>query len=121
MGENTVRINRAPVLTLWATVVAARMGYEWEEALSLGKAVAGFNAQTKGRMLGIYRSDKKEVGQGARKTGLGEDFLAGDLTVVGSLAGGGDLGPVDLIYIPEPATMVLLGLGVFAAMVLRQC
>jgi len=30
---------------------------------------------------------------------------------VGSLAGGGDLGPVDLIYVPEPATIFLLGLG----------
>jgi hypothetical protein len=40
--------------------------------------------------------------------GLSEEFVAGDLTVVGSLAGGGGLGDVDLIYVPEPATALLL-------------
>ena len=39
--------------------------------------------------------------------GLSEDFVANDLTVVGSLNGGGDLGAVDLIYVPEPATGML--------------
>jgi len=34
-------INRAPVLTLWAATVAERTGFERDEALSLGKAVAG--------------------------------------------------------------------------------
>ena len=38
---------------------------------------------------------------------------ADDLTVVGSLAGGGDLGTVDLIYIPEPASLLLLGMGLW--------
>ena len=44
------------------------------------------------------------------RTRLSKDMVAGDLTVVGSLAGGGDLGTVDLIYIavPEPSTLVLL-------------
>jgi hypothetical protein len=46
--------------------------------------------------------------------GLSQEMLANDLTVVGSLAGGGDLGPVDLIYVPEPATAVLAVLGVLA-------
>jgi len=32
----TLSINRAPVLTLWAAVVAERLGFEWEEALTLG-------------------------------------------------------------------------------------
>jgi hypothetical protein len=48
-------INRAPVLTLWATVVAERLGFSRDEALSLGKAVTGLNAQSKGQRLGIYR------------------------------------------------------------------
>ena len=36
-----VKINRAPVLTLWPAVVAERLGFDWEEALTLGRAVAG--------------------------------------------------------------------------------
>jgi hypothetical protein len=40
----TLQINRAPVLTLWAAVVAERLGFTWEEALTLGRAVAGLNA-----------------------------------------------------------------------------
>jgi hypothetical protein len=43
--------------------------------------------------------------------GLSEDFVADDLTVVGSLAGGGELGDVDLIYVPEPSTIALVCLG----------
>jgi hypothetical protein len=46
MATYTVTINRAPVLTLWATVVAERLGYDHEAALTLGKAVAGLNAQS---------------------------------------------------------------------------
>ena len=44
------------------------------------------------------------------QAGLSVDFVLGDLTVVGSLAGGGDLGAVDLIYVPvpEPSTMATL-------------
>ena len=45
------------------------------------------------------------------QTGLSEDFVANDLTVVGSLAGGGDLGAVDLIYVPEPSTLAMLVFG----------
>jgi hypothetical protein len=41
-------------------------------------------------------------------TGLSRDFLLSDLTVVGSLAGGGGLGEVDLIYLPEPTGWRLL-------------
>ncbi len=51
----TVNINRAPVLALWATVVAERLGFSRDEALSLGKAVTGLNAQAKGQHLGIYK------------------------------------------------------------------
>ena len=58
MAKETVTINRAPVLTLWAAVVAERLGYRRAEALTLGKAVAGLNAQAKGRRLGIYKPGK---------------------------------------------------------------
>jgi hypothetical protein len=54
MARKTVNINRAPVLTLWASVVAERLGYDHETALTLGRAVAGLNAPSKGRRLGIF-------------------------------------------------------------------
>jgi hypothetical protein len=50
-----ISINRAPALTLWAAVVAQRLGFRWDESLSLGKALAGLNAQPKGRWLGIFK------------------------------------------------------------------
>jgi hypothetical protein len=66
----TVIINRAPVLALWATVVAERLGFSRDEALSLGKAVTGLNAQTKGQHLGIYTKTqvRREKGE-ERKLG----------------------------------------------------
>ena len=67
MATKKIKINRAPVLTLWAAVVAERLGYGKETALTLGKAVAGLNAQSKGRKLGIYEEkseeDKKKEGK----------------------------------------------------------
>jgi hypothetical protein len=63
-----IRINRAPVLTLWATVVAEQLGYDRECALTLGRAVAGLNAQSKGRRLGIYEaSDDDAKSRGSKK------------------------------------------------------
>jgi hypothetical protein len=50
----SVTINRAPVLTLWAAVVAERLGFARGEALTLGKSLAGLNAQSKGLNLGIF-------------------------------------------------------------------
>lgn len=49
-----IRINRAPVLTLWATVVAERLGFKRAEALTLGRAVAGLNAYSKGVAIGLF-------------------------------------------------------------------
>ena len=48
-----LRVNRAPVLTLWAAVVAERLGHPPDAALTLGRAVAGASAQAKARRLGI--------------------------------------------------------------------
>lgn len=61
MAKKTISINRAPVLTLWATVVARRLGFRKDEALTLGKAVAGLNAQSKGRRLGIFKPHEKKA------------------------------------------------------------
>jgi len=72
--ERKILINRAPVLTLWATIVAERLGYDQDEALSLGKAVAGLNAQSKGQRLGIFKPVRQEVKK-ARAQKRGEEFL----------------------------------------------
>jgi hypothetical protein len=75
MAKHVVQVNRAPVLTLWASVVAERLGYDSDAALTLGKAVAGLNAQSKGRRLGIYAERKgPEEGKPPKKVGLGEEF-----------------------------------------------
>lgn len=74
MNEHIILINRAPVLTLWASVVAERLGFDHNEALSLGKAVAGLTAQSKGRRLGIYKPVPKEIKK-ARAQKRGEEFL----------------------------------------------
>lgn len=58
---DTLRVNRAPVLTLWAAVVAERLGEPRETALSLASAVAGTAAQAKARRLGI--AEAKEHGE----------------------------------------------------------
>jgi hypothetical protein len=67
MPNKKIKVNRAPVLTLWAAVVAERLGYDKETALTLGKAVAGLNAQSKGRKLGIYEEKSEEEKQKERK------------------------------------------------------
>lgn len=73
MGKDKLKINRAPVLTLWATVVAERLGHDPDTALTLGKAVAGLNAQSKGRSLGIFKTPATKDDKPPKKSGLGED------------------------------------------------
>ena len=45
------------------------------------------------------------------KRNLSYGFLLDDLTVTGTLVDGSPLGDVTLTYIPEPSTLILLGLG----------
>jgi len=73
MTPSKILVNRAPVLTLWAAVVAERLGFAHDEALSLGKALAGLNAQSKGRRLGIFKPSPKELRK-ARERERGEEF-----------------------------------------------
>jgi hypothetical protein len=70
---NTISINRAPVLTLWAAVVAQRLGFDEDEALTLAKALAGLNAQAKGRRLGIFKPHEEKAKK-AREKERGEVF-----------------------------------------------
>ena len=52
-STNTIRINRAPMLTLWAAVIAERLGFDRATAPTLGQAVAGLSVYAKGVSLGI--------------------------------------------------------------------
>ncbi len=74
MPGQIVTINRAPVLTLWGAVVAERLGFDADAALTFGKALAGLNAQAKGRSLGIFKPPKLVAGQAPPERGLGEEF-----------------------------------------------
>jgi hypothetical protein len=48
-SNGRIMVNRTPVLTLWAAVVAERLGYDPALALTLGKAVSGLYAQIRVR------------------------------------------------------------------------
>jgi hypothetical protein len=76
----TIKINRAPVLTLWGVIVAERLGYNHDEALTLGKALAGLNAQSKGQRLGIYSPSEKELD--VKRAEKAKERQAGDTLLV---------------------------------------
>jgi hypothetical protein len=90
MGIQKIKINRAPVLTLWGQVVAERLGFNRDEALTLGKALAGLNAQSKGQRLGIFHP-AEEKAEGARQRKPEEVFyvelMGRNLTVINTLQG----------------------------------
>ena len=75
---DSVKINRAPAMTLWAAVVAECMGFDPDEALTLGKAVSGLNAQSKGQRLGIYDSaNTDEARKAARDRQTDDQYMVG--------------------------------------------
>jgi len=74
MKVTHVEVNRAPVLTLWAAVVAERMGFDSDEALTLGRGLAGLNAQSKGQSLGIFHPAEHKA-ERARERKPGERIL----------------------------------------------
>jgi hypothetical protein len=78
-------VNRAPVLTLWAAVVAEVLGFEHDEALTLGRAVAGLNAYSKGVSLGLFQPTPTEVKEQRRKMRK-EEIVTIDLLRSGDLS-----------------------------------
>lgn len=56
------------------------------------------------------------------QAGLSEQFVLQDLSVVGSLQGGGALGQVDLVYVPvpEPASVALLIMGMMVVVMAER-
>jgi hypothetical protein len=64
-----ITINRAPVLSLWAFVVARRVGHSHDTALTLAKAIAGMSAYAKAKSLGLV--EERETGADKRKASRG--------------------------------------------------
>jgi hypothetical protein len=69
--KRTISINRAPVLTLWAAVVAERLGFDRDTALTLGRALAGLNAYAKGVSLGLFEPVSKALDEHIKKAKAG--------------------------------------------------
>jgi hypothetical protein len=55
MATKTIQVNRAPVMTLWAAVVAERLGHDPDAALTFGKAADGPERTSQGTALGPLR------------------------------------------------------------------
>jgi len=86
-----IRINRAPVLTLWAAVVAERLGYDADTAITLGRVVAGTSARIKARAIGLEAKKepedmrevaKREEARRARTAHCTVHLLGRDIAVV---------------------------------------
>lgn len=75
-GSKRILVNRAPVLTLWAAIVAERLGFERDEALTLGRAVAGLSAYAKGKALGLFEPSQESVSERRGKAKEGERLQA---------------------------------------------
>ena len=75
-----VEVNRAPVLTLWAAVVAERLGHPAETALTLGRAVAGSAARVKARNIG---RDEREADREAQALRLREQHVTAPVMLLG--------------------------------------
>lgn len=73
-SHRKIKINRAPVLTLWAAVVAERLGLDRDEALTLGKALSGLTAYAKGVRLGIYEPTPETVRAKREALAQGEEI-----------------------------------------------
>ena len=90
-------------------------------ALSAGVYLTGpYGAVAAGRARGdghISVSDNPATGA-VFVDASAERFVLGDSSVTGSLAGGGDPGNVDLVYVPEPTSSILLVAGLLIGLLL---
>jgi hypothetical protein len=60
---------------MWASLVARSLGFERDEALTMGRAVAGLNAYAKGKSLGLYRPEPETVSGERRRLEAGGVLL----------------------------------------------
>jgi hypothetical protein len=72
LGRRKITINRTPVLTLWASVVARRLGFRPDEALTLGRAIAGLNARSKRPALRLVAPSPKIIRRRRREMKTGK-------------------------------------------------
>ncbi|KDQ64558.1 hypothetical protein JAAARDRAFT_28202 [Jaapia argillacea MUCL 33604] len=63
-------VNRAPIMMAWSTIVAERMGFKREEALSIASVYTEMNAITRGVSVGVYKDSKKSEIVEATKDGM---------------------------------------------------
>jgi hypothetical protein len=91
LGRKTITINRTPVLTLWASVVARRLGFERDEALTLGRAVASLGPYGKDVSPGLIVPSRKTLKEPRRHLKRGKrvqvDLLQRAVPVVRTPAG----------------------------------
>ena len=93
MGEKVVMVNRAPGLTLWGAVVAERMGFDHDAALTLaavravmGEPAAAFEPEELQEVAyGLYKRFRPQIPRA--KSGRGRAGVL-DLDVIRSLAPG---------------------------------
>ena len=115
---NSIKINRAPVLTLWAAMVAERLGFDRPTALTLGQAVAGLSAYAKGVSLGIIEPKPDLVREQSERLAEGElvcIFPEGALTRDGNI--GTFKSGVEKILARRPVPVVPMALrGMWSSM-----
>ena len=102
-GTSLTSINIESAAGIFTAAAAANLGGSFDNDADANIFKATFGSSFGSLSFGNVAS-----------TGLSREFLMLDLSVVGSLEGGGGLGDVDLIYVPEPSG---LGLCVLALLV----
>src|SRR3954447_10628934 len=75
-----IEVNRAPALTLWAAVVAERLGQPPDTALTLGRAVAGSAARVKARNIG---REERKTDRDADTPGLAAPHVTAPVLLLG--------------------------------------
>jgi hypothetical protein len=75
-STSSIRVNRAPTLTLWAAIVAERLGHPPDTAFSLAGVVAGISAPAAAGRLGMGIAEKREnTSQEAHKRAPAEQIV----------------------------------------------
>jgi hypothetical protein len=74
MSGRLIEINQEPVLTLWAAIVAERLGFDREEALTIGQAVAGSTAHGQSANPGLYQPTPSDLGVQRKRLAIGDEL-----------------------------------------------